>query len=317
MSVIDSIKAREKTAFSFEVLPPLKGSGLQGVFNTIEKLKEFDPLYINITTHRSEVTYTELPDGKFERRSVRRRPGTVAVAAAIHNRYDIPVVPHVLCSGYNKSETEYNLIDLQYLGITDLLVLRGDKAKDVSRFTPEKNGWSHALELQGQINDFNRGLFWDGTEIKDPVAPFHYGVACYPEKHEEAPNLDNDIYWLKKKVEAGADYAVTQMFFDNSKYFRFVERVRAAGIDVPIIPGIKPFSKISQLNTLPKTFKVDIPQALVSEILKCKDDAEIQQVGIEWCIAQCRELMAHGVPSIHFYTMGSTEIMRRIAEAIY
>ncbi len=317
MPVIDAIKGRDKTAFSFEVLPPLKGSGLQGVFNTIERLKEFNPLYINITTHRSEVTYTELPDGKFERRSVRRRPGTVAVAAAIHNRYDIPVVPHVLCSGYNKAETEYNLIDLQYLGITDLLVLRGDKAKDMSRFMPEKNGWSHALELEGQINDFNRGLFWDGSEIKTPVEPFHYGVACYPEKHEEAPNIDNDIYWLKKKVEAGADYAVTQMFFDNSKYFQFVERVRAEGIDVPIIPGIKPFSKMSQLNVLPKTFKVDIPQALVTEILKCKDDTEIQEVGIEWCVAQCRELMAHGVPSIHFYTMGSCEGMYRIASQLY
>ncbi len=317
MPVIDSIIGEDRTAFSFEVLPPLKGTGMKSVFSTIDILKEFNPLYINITTHRSEVTYTELPDGRFERRSVKRRPGTAAVAAAIHYRYDIPVVPHVLCSGYSKAETEYFLLDLQYLGITDILVLRGDKAKDMPRFVANKDGWSHAIELQGQVNDFNQGVFVDGSQIKDPVAPFHYGVAGYPEKHDEAPNPETDLYWLKKKVEAGADYVVTQMFFDNRKYLDFVDRARQAGITVPIIPGIKPFSKLSQLNVLPKTFGVDIPQELVSEALKCKNDDEAKELGVEWCVAQCRELMEHKVPSIHFYAMSAAESIRRIAAQVY
>jgi methylenetetrahydrofolate reductase (NADPH) len=317
MKVVDLIKNTEKTAFSFEILPPLKGTGIDMVYRTVDKLREFDPKYINITTHRSEYVYKELEGGLFERRRLRRRPGTVAVAAAILNRYNIPTVPHVLCSGFSREDTEYVLLDLQFLGITDILVLRGDKAKHESVFVPEPNGHAHAIDLQQQINDFNRGVFVDGSPIKVPGTPFSYGVACYPEKHEESPNMDQDIYWLKKKVEAGAEYAVTQMFFDNQKYFDFVKRVRAEGITVPIIPGIKPFGKLSQLSVVPKTFKIDLPQPLASEALKCTTDEQARALGREWCIQQCKELIAAGVPSIHFYTVGAVDSVRAVAEAIY
>lgn len=317
MKVIDLIKKNEKTAFSFEILPPLKGTGIEKLYSTIDTLREFDPKYINITTHRSEYVYKDLGDGIFQRNKQRRRPGTVAVAAAIQSRYNIPVVPHILCSGFSREETEYVLLDLQFLGITDLLVLRGDKAKHESVFTPEGNGYYHAIELQEQINDFNRGLFVDGSPIKVTGAPFSYGVACYPEKHEEAPNMESDLYWLKKKIEAGADYAVTQMFFDNRKYFDFVERARKEGINIPIIPGIKPFSKLSQLSMLPKTFKIDLPEELVSSVKKCRTDEEAARVGIEWSVSQCRELMAQGVPSIHFYTVSAADSISKIAKEIY
>lgn len=317
MKVIDLINSQEKTAFSIEILPPLKGTGIDKLYQSIDRLLEFNPQYINLTTHRSEYVYKELGNGLFQRNRLRRRPGTVAVAAAIQNKYNITVVPHVLCSGFTREDIEYMLLDLQFLGITDLLVLRGDKAKHESIFIPEPGGHSHAIELEEQINNFNKGIFVDGSEMTVTKTPFSYGVACYPEKHEEAPNLDWDLYWLKKKIDAGAEYAVTQLFYDNRKFFHFVERARAAGITVPIIPGIKPLKKLSQLSVIPKTFKVDIPEDLASEVAKCTTDAEVQQLGIEWCIQQCRELMAHGVPSIHFYTIGAVDSIREIAKQIY
>ena len=266
MHAIDSITNNTRTAFSFEVLPPLKGTGIDSLFHTIDELREFDPKYINITTHRSEYVYQESPEGIFHKVSLRRRPGTVAVAAAIKNRYDITVVPHILCSGFTREETEYVLLDLQFLGITDLLLLRGDKAKHESVFTPTPNGYSHAIELQAQVNRFNEGFFCDGSPIKEPGRPFSYGVACYPEKHDESPNMEMDLHWLKEKVKAGAQYAVTQLFYDNDKYFRFVERARAEGITIPIIPGIKPLKTARQLSIIPKTFKVDLPQAPPTKI---------------------------------------------------
>ncbi|MDD6471544.1 MAG: methylenetetrahydrofolate reductase [NAD(P)H] [Bacteroidales bacterium] len=317
MTIVDLIHKQEKTAFSFEILPPLKGTGIGKVYETIDALREFDPQYINITTHRSEYVYKDLGNGLFQRNRLRRRPGTVAVAAAIHNKYGIKVVPHVLCSGYTREETEYTLLDLQFLGITDLLVLRGDKAKHEATFTPEEGGNAHAVDLEWQIQNFNKGIFVDGSEMKVPAQPFSYGVACYPEKHEEAPNMETDIYWLKKKVEAGAEYAVTQLFFDNKKYFDFVERARQEGITVPIIPGIKPFKRLSHLTVLPKTFKIDLPEALASEAMKCKTDADCAQLGIEWCKTQCKELIAHGVPSIHFYSVGATDSIKAVAKDIY
>ncbi len=317
MKVIDLIKNNSSTAFSFEILPPIKGTGIEKLYDSIDTLKEFDPKYINITTHRSEYIYKDLGNGLFQRSNVRRRPGTVAVAAAIKNKYDITVVPHLLCSGFTREETEYVLLDLQFLGITDLLVLRGDKAKHESSFKPEGNGYYHAIELQEQINSFNKGLFVDGEQMKEISHTFSYGVACYPEKHEEAPNIDTDIYWLKKKMEAGAEYAVTQLFYDNKKFFEFVERARKAGVTIPIIPGIKPFAKLSQLNMVPKTFKVDIPEELAKEAMKCKDDAAAKQLGIEWCVEQCRELMAHGLPSIHFYSIGAVDSIKEVAKLIY
>ena len=317
MRVIDLIHSNEKTAFSFEILPPLKGTGIEKLYDTIDSLREFDPKYINITTHRSEYVYKDLGNGLFQRNRVRRRPGTVAVAAAIQNKYNITVVPHLLCSGFSREDAEYVLLDLQFLGITELLVLRGDKAKHEASFTPENGGYHHAIELQEQINNFNNGIFVDGSEMKVTNTPFSYGVACYPEKHEEAPNIESDIYWLKKKVESGAEYAVTQLFYDNQKYFDFVERARQAGINVPIIPGIKPFKKISQLSTIPKTFKVDLPEELAQEVIKCTTDEASYRVGVEWTIKQCRELMAHGVPSIHFYSIGAVDSISEVAKAIY
>lgn len=317
MRVVDLIKKTDSTAFSFEVLPPIKGTGIEKLYDTIETLLEFDPKYINITTHRSEYVYKDLGNGLFERNRLRRRPGTVAVAAALSNKYRITTVPHILCSGFSREDIEYELLDLQFLGITDLLVLRGDKAKHESTFTPEPNGPSHAIELEEQINNFNNGVFVDGSPIKITRTPFSYGIACYPEKHEESPNLDQDIYWLKKKVEAGAEYAVTQLFYDNKKFFKFVEKVREAGIDIPIIPGIKPFRKLSQLTVVPKTFKVDIPQELALEALKCQTDEEASQLGVEWCINQCKELINYGVPSIHFYSVGAVDSIKQVAKAIY
>ncbi len=317
MSVIDLIKNTAKTAFSIEILPPLKGTGIEKIYQTVDTLREFAPQYINITTHRSEYVYKDLGNGLYERARLHRRPGTVAVAAALQNKYGIPTVPHLLCSGFSREDTEYILLDLQFLGITDLLVLRGDKAKHQTTFVPEPNGYSHAIELQKQVNEFNQGAFVDGSPVLITGTPFRYGVACYPEKHEESPNIEQDLYWLKKKIETGAEYAVTQLFYDNRKYFDFVERARQVGIHVPIVPGIKPFYKLSQLGSLPKTFKVDLPQELTAEALKCRTDKETAALGVEWCIHQCRELMAHGVPSIHFYTAGATENVRQVAKAIY
>lgn len=317
MRVIDLINSREKTAFSFEILPPLKGTGIEKLYQTVDTLREFDPKYINITTHRSEYVYKELGNGLFQRNRLRRRPGTVAVAAAIQNKYNITMVPHVLCSGFTCEDIEYMLLDLQFLGITDLLVLRGDKAKHESVFVPEKGGYSHAIELEEQINQFNQGIFVDGSEMTVTKTPFSYGVACYPEKHEEAPNMESDLYWLKRKIEMGAEYAVTQLFYDNRKYFDFVKRAREAGITVPILPGIKPLRKKSQLSVIPKTFKVDIPEDLVDAVQKCATDEEVRQVGVEWCVAQCRELMTHGVPSIHFYSIGAVDSIREVARQVY
>lgn len=317
MRIIDLIKDTEKTAFSFEVLPPIKGTGIEKLYQDIDTLLEFNPQYINITTHRSEYVYKELGNGLFERARLRRRPGTVAVAAAIHNKYNITTVPHILCSGFSREDIEYELLDLQFLNITDILVLRGDKAKHQANFSPEPNGHEHAIDLIEQINNFNKGLFVDGSPIKVTNTPFSYGVACYPEKHEEAPNLEQDIYWLKKKVEAGAEYAVTQLFYDNNKYFSFVEKARKEGINIPIIPGIKPFRKQSQLTMVPKTFKVDIPQELTKEALKCQTEEQTEALGVEWCIHQCKELIEYGVPSIHFYSVGAVNSIKQVAKVIY
>lgn len=317
MTVSELIHKTAGTAFSFEVLPPLKGTGTEALFRTIDTLKDFQPEYINITTHRSEYVYVEQPDGTYLRHFLRRRPGTVAVASAIMQRYGIKVVPHVVVSGMTKEDIEYMLLDLQFLGIRDLLILRGDKAKDEARFTPVKDGYTHATELIEQVNLFNQGRFIDGTVIKNPGAPFSYGVAAYPEKHEEAPNLEFDLQVLRQKQDMGADYAVTQIFYDNAKYFRFVDKAREAGITIPIIPGIKPMAKLTQFNVLPKTFHLDLPETLSKEMEQCKTDEAVKQLGIEWGVEQCRELMRHGVPSLHFYSMGVTDSIRAIAQQIY
>lgn len=317
MKIMDIVSAGGGTAFSFEVLPPLKGNGTDALFRTIERLKEFNPRYINITTHRSEYVYHELENGLMQRQRVRRRPGTIAIAAAIKNKYAIPVVPHIVCSGNDREDLEYMLIDLQFLGISELLVLRGDKAKEEATFKPTGDGPAHATELIAQINRFNEGCFMDGTPMKVKGTPFNYGVACYPEKHEEAACLESDMQVLKTKVEMGAQYAVTQLFYDNSKFFSFVERVREMGIEVPIIPGIKPLTKLSQITVVPKTFHCDLPEPLYKELAKCRTDEDVKRVGIEWTVEQCRELMRHGVPSLHFYTMNAVDSICEIAGKIY
>ncbi len=302
--------------FSFEVLPPLKGNGTDGLFKTIETLREFCPRYINITTHHSEYVYTELDNGLLERHRVRRRPGTIAIAAAIQNKFGIPVVPHVICSGTTIENIEYELLDLQFLGISNLLLLRGDKAKDDKVFVPMQGGHAHTTDLIRQVNRFNEGFFADGTAIKHPGAPFTFGVACYPEKHEEAPNMEQDMKHLLEKQQLGAKYAVTQMFFDNQRYYEFVEKARAMGITMPIIPGIKPLAKRSQFNMVPKTFHCDLPEALASEMLKCKTDDEVRRLGVEWTTEQCRDLYDHGVENIHFYTVSAVESVKEVASRL-
>lgn len=318
MKITELIKNSTTPRFSFEVLPPIKGKGISQLFKNIDQLIEYNPLFINITTHRSEMVYKCTHDGLYQKVTERSRPGTVAVAAAIQHRYGIPAVPHIICSGYSKIETEYALIDLNFLGITNLLVLRGDKAKHDNKFIPNPDGHAHASELQLQINDFNRGLFIDGTQM-DIITDekFSYGVAGYPEKHEEAPNLDMDIKWLKTKVDNGAEYIVTQMFFDNTKYYSFVERCRDEGINVPIIPGIKPIINLNQLTILPKVFKVDLPTELATELIKCKDDIDAKKVGVEWCVAQAKDLLQNGVPSIHFYSHNATQSVKNVVSQVF
>lgn len=318
MNIPQILKDTTSSGFSFEVLPPIKGTGITQLFKNIDQLIEYNPLYINITTHRSEMVYKSTHDGLYQKVTERSRPGTVAVAAAIQHRYGIPAVPHIICSGYSKIETEYALIDLNFLGITNILVLRGDKAKHDNKFIPNPDGHSHASELQLQINDFNRGLFIDGTQMDINTGDkFSYGVAGYPEKHEEAPNIDMDINWLKAKVDNGAEYIVTQMFFDNKKYYDYVARCRAAGIEVPIIPGIKPIVNLNQMTILPKIFNVDLPTELATELMNCKNDIDAKAVGVEWCVAQAKDLISHGVPSIHFYSHNATQSVKNVASQVY
>ncbi len=305
------------TAFSYEVLPPLKGNGIDGLRKTIDRLREFEPKYINITNHRAEYVYREVEGGLMERLHTRRRPGTVAVAAVLQRECGIPLVPHVLCSGYTREDIEYRLLDMQILGIENLLLLRGDKAREDAVFHPTEGGHAHTTDLQMQVNEFNAGRFVDGTPIRQPGQPFSYGVACYPEKHEEAPNLESDFQMFKRKVELGADYGVTQLFYDNAAYYRFVDRCREAGITVPIIPGIKPLSKLSQLTLVPKTFRCDLPEPLAHELFRCTTDEAVKQVGIEWAVEQCRDLIAHGVPSIHFYTVSAVDSIAQIVPQVY
>lgn len=318
MSVAKFLSSQHETAFSFEVLPPIKGHSIEQIYRTIDRLRQFNPAYINITTHRSDIIYREKEPGIFIREQERHRPGTVAIAAAIKNKYNIPTVPHLICSGFSAQQTEYELIDLSFLGIMDLILLRGDKAKEDARFTPVPGGLSHADELCRLVNNFNDGNLLDGTKhemIKD--TPFTYGVAGYPEKHEEAMNFNTDIEALKNKVAQGAGYIVTQMFFDNQKYFDFVDRCRKEGITIPIIPGIKPIGSLKHLDALPKTFHIDFPEALSKELSKCKTNDDVKAVGIEWAVLQAKELKAANVPSIHFYSMNASIAIEAIAKQVY
>ena len=319
MSVASFLQSPHDTAFSFEILPPVKGKSIGQIYKTIDQLKDFNPAYINITTHRSDTIYRETSPGHFIRLQECHRPGTVAIAAAIKEKYGIPVVPHLICSGYTQQETEYELIDLSFIGIMDVILLRGDKAKDDSRFIPKEGGLQHASDLCEQVNRFNEGRLIDGSvhEMLSDGRQFTYGVAGYPEKHDEAMNLTSDLEALKLKVDKGAGYVVTQMFFDNRKYFDFVKRCREAGITVPIVPGIKPLASLNHRTMIPKTFHIDFPDPLARELERCTTNDELKQVGIEWCIAQCRELRQAGVPSIHFYSMNAAASIAAIVKEVY
>jgi len=317
MKVIDIINQSDKTVFSFELLPPLKGNDASNIYRTIESLIDYNPSYINITTHRDEMIYKEMPDGSIHKQVVRKRPGTVAIAAAIQHKYGIPVVPHILCGGFTRSETEHVLIDLNFMGIENVLALRGDGLKGDTVFRPEMDGHSNADELVKQIVDLRHGKYLDSDLKNTTPLDFCIGVAGYPEKHFEAPNFDTDLAYLKQKVDAGAEYIVTQMFFDNKVYFDFVDKCRAAGINIPIIPGIKPISNVNHMTILPKIFSIDLPQDLVTELKKCKNNNDAKLVGTEWAIQQSKELVENKVPSLHLYTMGMSDNARKIVEAVF
>lgn len=317
MKVTEHLKRATSTLFSIEILPPLKGKGIQTLFDNIEPLLEFKPAFIDVTYHREEYIYKKREGGFLEKVSIRKRPGTVGICAALINRYDIDTVPHIICGGFSKEETENALIDLQFLGIDNVLALQGDAIKTEPRFLPESNGHSYANELVGQVAAMNHGVFLDDELQGVQPTDFCIGVAGYPEKHYMAPNLKSDLRYLKRKVDAGAEYIVTQMFFDNSKFFKFVEDCREAGINVPIIPGIKPITTLSQLNVLPSIFHIDIPDPLFDELEKCKNNDDAKLVGREWCIQQCKELVAAKVPSIHFYTMGMAATTKAVAKEIF
>ncbi|NLR89978.1 methylenetetrahydrofolate reductase [NAD(P)H] [Flammeovirga agarivorans] len=319
MKVIDRLTQaaeEKKTLFSFELLPPVRGKSIQSLFDAIDPLMEFNPAFVDVTYHREEYIYRELPNGLFEKSVQRHRPGTVAVCAAIMHKYNVDTVPHIICGGFSKEETENILIELNFLGIENILALRGDAAKGEAAFTPHPDGYGYASDLVEHITSMNNGEFKYGENTGFKTG-FSVGVAGYPEKHMDASNLDTDIKYLKQKVELGADYIVTQMFFDNQKYFDFVDRCRAAGITVPIIPGIKPLTTKKQLTLLPNIFKLDFPQELIKEAEKCKDNKEIKKLGIEWGIQQSKELIEYGVPGMHFYSMGRSTSVKDIAEAIF
>ncbi len=317
MKLTEKLSQSKSTLFSIEILPPLKGKSIQSIFDGIDPLMEFNPAFVDVTYHREEYVYKKRSGGYLEKVSIRKRPGTVGICAAIMNRYKVDAVPHIICGGFSKEETENALIDLQFLGIDNVLALRGDSIKTEPNFIPEPNGHNYALDLVKQITNMNNGMYMD-EEMQD-AAPTNFciGVAGYPEKHFEAPNMFSDIKWLKAKIDAGAQYIVTQMFFDNEKYFDFVKLCRDNGINVPIIPGLKILTSKKQITGLPKIFHMDIPQAFYEELEKCKDDKEVKEVGIKWCIEQSKQLVKANVPCLHFYTMGTSEVTRRVAKEVF
>lgn len=317
MSVIEKIKNAKGPLFTFELLPPLKGHSIERIYSAIDRLMEFEPAYINFTSHRNETSYKERPDGLLEKRVTRLRPGTIALAAAVKYKYNITVVPHILCGGFTREETENVLIEMNFLNIDDVLALRGDPQRGSRVFIPEKDGHRYTSELVAQIVDMNNGRYLEDTLRENTPTSFCIGVAGYPEKHGEAPNMETDIVNLKKKIDAGAQYIVTQMFFDNEKYFRFRDLCRDAGIHVPVIPGIKPVSALNDIKMLPKTFHIDLPNDLVKEVEKCSTDQEAREVGIEWTTMQSRELISRGAPGIHYYTLGRSDNIARIVKASF
>lgn len=316
MKVIDKINSRTETLISFEVLPPLKGKTIQSVFDHLDPLMAFNPAWINVTYHRSESSFKRRADGSFEKVELRKRPGTVGICAAIMNHYQVDAVPHLICGGFTQRETEDALIDLDFLGIDNVLVLRGDAAKNEGQFIPQPGGHHYAIDLLEQVKNMNKGIYLDDDIKNGGKTNFCMGVAGYPEKHFEAPNLEIDLQYLKAKVDAGAEYIMTQMFFDNQKFFDFVEACRSIGITVPIIPGLKPITNKKQLTVLPRIFHIDIPTALSEAMLSCKTDADCEKVGTEWLIAQSKELKKFGVPVLHYYTLGKPKVIENVVREV-
>ncbi|MEP2771891.1 MAG: methylenetetrahydrofolate reductase [NAD(P)H] [Fulvivirga sp.] len=317
MKVTEHLNKAENTLFSFEILPPLKGENIQNLFNHIDPLMEFKPPFIDVTYHREEYVYKKRENGLLERKSIRKRPGTVGICAAIKNRYEVDAVPHIICGGFNKEETENALIDLDFLGIENVLLLQGDAIKTEAMFVAEPDGHRYASDLLDQVVNMNCGKYLDDELQNATATNFCIGVAGYPEKHYTAPNLMSDLKYLKMKVENGADYIVTQMFYDNHKYFEFVEKCREAGINVPIIPGLKPITTKKHITVLPRFFHIDIPEDLADAVEKCKDNKEAKAVGIEWCIQQSKELMKYGVPVLHYYSMGKSDPVYNVAKELF
>ena len=318
MKVIDHLRnAQGRTLLSFEILPPLKGKDIRSIYQGIDPLLEFKPSFINVTYHREEVIYKERGHGLLQKVRLRKRPGTIGICATIKVKYDIDTVPHLICGGFSREETEDALIEMNFLGIDNVLALRGDAIKNESHFIPERDGHAHAVDMVRQIAALNQGKYLHDEELEAAPTDLCIGAACYPEKHPEALNLNVDIAYLKQKVDAGAEYLVTQMFFDNAKYFHFVGLCREAGITVPILPGLKPITTLKHIAFLPKTFRVDLPDAFAAELVKCRTDADVKQVGIEWAVAQSMELVERGAPCLHFYTMGRSEAVRSIAARIF
>jgi len=316
MKVIDHINQATGTLISFEILPPLKGKGIAAIYNHLDPLMEFKPSFINVTYHRSEHIFKKRQDGSFEKVVIRKRPGTEAICASIMNRYNVDTVPHLICGGFSVEDTEDALLTLSYLGIDNVLVLRGDAAKNETSFEPEPGGHKYAIDLLKQVINLNHGIYLEEELKGTSSTTFCAGVAGYPEKHFEAPNMQTDLMYLKKKIDAGAEYIVTQMFFDNKKFFAFEKKCREAGIGVPIIPGLKPISTIKQLSNIPRTFNVEIPTELSNEILICKNDMDVEKVGVEWLLAQSKELKAAGVPVLHYYTLGKPHVVCNVVREL-
>jgi methylenetetrahydrofolate reductase (NADPH) len=317
MKVTEHFAKPNHSLFSMEILPPVRGKGIEEIWKVIDPLMEFKPPFVDVTYHREEYVYKKRPNGLLEKVTVRKRPGTIGICAGIKERYKIDPVPHLICGGFNKQTTEDALVDLSYLGIDNVLVIRGDAIKSDVRFAADEGGHNFAIELLEQVVRMNRGIYIDDDITEAQRTDFCIGVAGYPEKHFESPNLSHDMKVLKAKVDAGAHYVVTQMFFDNQRYFDFVKRCRESGIHVPIVPGIKPITTLAQVNTIPSTFKIDIPEELSNEVSKCRDNTAAMKVGIEWTTQQCKELLKFGVPCIHFYTMSRPDATLEIGRKIF
>lgn len=310
-------QAEDRTLVSFEILPPLKGGGMDAIFRILDPLMDFKPPFIDVTYHREEFLYVKRESGYYEKVSIRKRPGTVGICASIMHHYGVDAVPHLICGGFTREETENALIDLNFLKVQNVLALRGDSRRFEDRFNPEEGGHAFAIDLVRQISDMNHGRYLDENIRDGQKTDFCIGIAGYPEKHIEAPNMETDIQWTKAKIEAGAHFIVTQMFYDNRKYFDYVARCRAAGITVPIIPGLKPLTRMYQLNAIPRKFFVHFPEELIREASACKTDKALAELGVAWCVTQSRELRDHGMPCLHYYTMGDADTTRRVVEQLF